>query len=48
MIAGLLIPLAVGSSHAQDRRSAAARFHISVIVFRYCSRQQRFPTRCSR
>ena len=40
MIAALLILLAVGSSHAQYRRSATAQLRISVIVVPILQAQQ--------
>ena len=40
IVAALLILLAVGSSHAQDRRSATAQLHISVIVVPILQAQQ--------
>lgn len=40
VVAALLILLAVGSSHAQNRRSATAQLHISVIVVPILQAQQ--------
>src|SRR5690242_15190828 len=39
-IAALLILLAVGSSHAQDRRSTTAQLHIRVMVVPILQAQQ--------
>lgn len=44
LVAALLILLAVGSSHAQDRRSATAQLHISVIVVPILQAQQSVQT----